>query len=72
MTDPSKVITIRYRNHRGEVALRRIVPQGIWFGATLFHLDPQYLLLAFDVDKQMPRDFACRDILEWGAKEEST
>jgi predicted DNA-binding transcriptional regulator YafY len=65
-TDPaldlSKAIGIVYKNYRGETARRRIVPQRLWFGATKWHPDKQWLLDAIDVDKRSPRSFALRDI----------
>jgi len=64
MTDTYAVV-IRYRNHRGEVALRRIEPRNIWFGSTEWHPREQWLLNAYDHDKQAERDFALADILEW-------
>jgi len=60
--DLSKAIAIVYKNYRGETARRRIVPQRLWFGATKWHPDEQWLLDAIDVEKQSPRSFALRDI----------
>jgi len=51
-------IQVDYTNWRGEPALRRIIPEKIWFGATKFHPEPQWLLRAVDVDKREVRDFA--------------
>lgn len=55
-------LEIRYRNHRGETALRRITPKGVYYGATKWHPEPQWLLSAWDHDKQEARDFALADI----------
>lgn len=37
-------VLIRYRNWRGEVRVRRIMPIQVWYGATQFHPDSQWLL----------------------------
>lgn len=57
---------IDYTNYRGERALRRIWPRGISFGTTEYHPEPQWLLLAFDLEKQADRHFAMKDIHAWG------
>lgn len=61
--DPAHlVLVIDYTNHRGERALRRVVPQRIWFGSTPWHPEKQWLMEAFDLDRQAQRDFALTDI----------
>lgn len=57
-----RIVTIDYANYRGERSLRRIVPERIWFGATSWHPEPQWLLEAYDVDRDAYRSFAVRDI----------
>lgn len=54
-------LEIGYTNHRGAWSVRRIVPLRIWFGVTAWHHEPQWLLEAFDLDKQANRDFAICD-----------
>ena len=61
LTGEMTKITMIYRNYRGEVGRRTIIPLAIWFGHTEFHPDPQWLLTAFDVEKKAQRDFALRD-----------
>jgi hypothetical protein len=56
---------IRYRNHRGEVAWRRIMPGRVWYGETQWHPGQRWLLHARDLDRQADRDFALADVLEW-------
>ena len=55
------LLVIWYRNYRGELSERRIVPKSIRFGATEWHPEPQWLLLAHDLDKQADREFALKD-----------
>jgi hypothetical protein len=58
-------VRVVYRNHRGEVAFRSIVPKGMWFGATEWHPEPQWLLSAWDVEKEADRDFAMSGLVWW-------
>jgi len=51
-------LTIIYTNWRGETAERRIRPVRMWYGATDWHPEPQWLLKAIDVEKKAERDFA--------------
>lgn len=68
MTEP---LTINYRNYRGEIAQRRIIPYSIRYGTTEWHPEPGWLLKAWDFDKQAEREFAMKDInlpiVEWQA-----
>lgn len=54
-------LRITYRNWRGEVGERNIIPHSVWFGATEWHPEPQWLLSALDTDKGAARDFALAD-----------
>ncbi len=58
-------VRILYRNWKGDVAVRRIMPIEIWFGSTEWHKQDQWLLAATDLDKNERRDFALQDIVEW-------
>lgn len=58
-------VSIVYKNHRGEVSTRRIIPKNIRFESTEWHPEPQWILEAFDVDKQASRSFAMKDIQAW-------
>lgn len=55
-------LTFLYKNHRDEVALRNVFPISVRFGTTEWHPEAQWLLRAFDRDKQAEREFAMRDI----------
>lgn len=63
--DLQKQVKIRYEDYRGETSLRVVVPVKIWFGATEWHSEPQWLLEALDVQKRADRSFAVKDINEW-------
>lgn len=58
-------VVIDYTNHRGERAERRIRPLEVKFKTTEWHPEPQWLLRAFDIDKQELREFAMKDIHSW-------
>jgi 8-oxo-dGTP pyrophosphatase MutT (NUDIX family) len=62
----SKTMEILYTNYKGETAWRKIFPLQLWFGKTAWHPKEQWLLKAFDLEKQEPRDFAVQDIQKWG------
>lgn len=62
MSDKS-IITFRYRNHKGEQAVRMVRPIRLWFGSTAWHPDPQWMMEAFDLEKMETRDFALTGIL---------
>jgi len=55
-------LVFSYRNHRGEIGMRAARPLGLRFGSTDWHPEPQWLLRAFDLDKQAEREFAVKDI----------
>lgn len=54
-------ITMTYRNYRGEVDQRTVVPTHIWFGSTDWHPEPGWLMAAYDLAKAAHRDFALAD-----------
>lgn len=56
-----EVVAVPYTNWRGETSVRRIIPKSVRFGSTEWHPEPQWLLLAWDADKQADREFALKD-----------
>lgn len=65
--ETNRVVVIIYTNYRGETNSRKIIPQRIWFGETSWHHDAQWLIDAIDVEKEVERSFAIRDIQRWEA-----
>lgn len=59
------IVNIVYTNYRGETGLRKIIPKRIWFGSTDWHPEEQWLLDAYDVNKNGDRSFALKDIRAW-------
>ena len=66
--EENKMVIINYTNWKGVTALRKIIPIEIFFGATEWHKEEQWLLRAYDVDKNAERSFAIKDIKSWQAK----
>ena len=60
-----KIVEIVYTNWKGVTAIRHIIPKDIFFGSTEWHQEEQWLLNAFDVEKQADRLFALKDIQIW-------
>ena len=56
---------IQYINHRREIAMRTIIPHRIQFGTSQWHPEPQWLMIAYDMDKNAWRTFAMTDVLSW-------
>lgn len=63
--DMSQAVRFTYKNWRGEVAVRTVVPVHFWWGTTDYHPQKQWLLTAWDCDKQAHRHFAVQDINNW-------
>lgn len=63
--EPKESVKLLYTNYRGETALRHVTPKKLWFGETDWHPEPQWLLEAFDHDKNADRSFAMKDIKCW-------
>lgn len=60
-----KIVEIVYTNWKRVTGTRHIIPKDIFFGSTEWHQEEQWLLNAFDVDKQANRSFALKDIKSW-------
>jgi len=61
--EPPPAYVFTYRNHRGVSGVRRVQPIGVRFGTTEWHPEPQWLLRAFDLDKDAEREFAMSEIV---------
>jgi predicted DNA-binding transcriptional regulator YafY len=64
----ARKVQILYTNYRGETAVRTILPIKIWFGATDWHPEAQWLLDAIDFEKGAKRSFALKDIKSWSVE----
>jgi hypothetical protein len=54
-------LELPYKNWRGEVSTRKIQPIRLEFGSTSWHTEPQWLLIAWDIEKEAERSFALKD-----------
>ena len=54
-------VKFSYTNYRGESAIRWAVPIKIWFGITEYHEEAQWIMTAYDLEKNQKRDFALTD-----------
>jgi hypothetical protein len=66
--DPARHVVIDYTNHRGERALRTVEPMAMEYRVSPWHEGKQWIMQAWDVDKEAERDFAMKDIHSWRAK----
>ena len=57
-------VKILYTNWKGVTSYRSIIPKSIEFKSTEWHKEKQWILNAFDIDKQADRGFALKDIKE--------
>ena len=58
-------IEVLYKNWRGEIGVRKILPLDIYFGSTEFHKEQQWLMKVWDLDKEDYRTYALKNIQEW-------
>ncbi len=70
-TDSAKIpleraVRIVYLNHRGMDESRNIVPDRLWFGATDWYVEKQWLLDAFDIDRGVFQTLAVSRIVNMG------
>lgn len=50
-----KIITINYKNWKGNTRDRKILPTGkMFFGTTEYHTTPQWLIEAYDIESITP------------------
>lgn len=58
-------VKITYTNWKGETGDRTIKPIALWSGSTEYHPEEQWLLHAWDYEKQDFRQFAMKHIKNW-------
>jgi len=61
MTSTANAVYFRYTNYRGELSVRHASPISLRLGRSQWHSKTQWLLRAFDHDKQEEREFALSD-----------
>ena len=60
-----KSLRFVYKNYKGIVSTRNVIPEGVYYGTTEWHKQNQWLMTAFDLDKKADRTFAITDIISW-------
>ena len=60
-----RTIEILYTNWKGETRKRTILPISIEYKSTEWHKEKQWILNAFDIEKNEERGFSIADIKEW-------
>lgn len=63
--DKNKQLIFEYKNWKGEISIRNVVPVEIRFGNTEWHPEEQWLMKAWDFDKGDYREFAMKDIIKF-------
>lgn len=58
LREPSQVLTFVYKNWRGEIRERRVIPIEVVFGHDHYHQPDQWLMHAIDMDKGARRTFS--------------
>jgi predicted DNA-binding transcriptional regulator YafY len=65
-------VIIDYTNWKGERRERVIIPRTLFFGSTNFHPEVQWMMTAFDEEKQADRMYAMKNIHSWKGANETT
>lgn len=65
MRQSGKIVEIDYTNYEGKRALRRILPIEIVFDQNPYHPGLQWFVRALDVERNVERCFALKDIHSW-------
>jgi hypothetical protein len=64
----NRAVKVKYKNYRGEVGIRTIIPMEVYWGQTEYHPHDQWLLKVWDVEKNAERIYAFKDIQEFDCK----
>ncbi len=59
-------MTVVYTNYRGEAAQRVIRPISLRYGVSQYHTEPQWIMRALDLDRNVEREFALLDMKRTG------
>lgn len=62
--DQNNPFQFLYKNYRGEISKRKVIPVKEYKGSTEYHPEHQLLMEAIDLDKNEIRIFAVKDIIE--------
>jgi predicted DNA-binding transcriptional regulator YafY len=62
---PSRVVVFSYKNHRGEIATRTVIPLSFHFGTTPYYRKEQWLVRAWCCERRAQRVFAMNELQYW-------
>lgn len=57
-------LVFTYKNYKGAVSQRKVIPFHVYYGTTDFYTEPCWLLRCFDVYKKQERDFRMSDMVK--------
>lgn len=60
-----EIVFIVYTNYKGKTSVRRIIPKQLFFGHNEWHTEDQWLMVAYDLEKEADRTFALKDVKAW-------
>lgn len=69
MKNAAQAVVIDYTNWRGERSMRRIIPRHMAWTKNEWHPEYQWMVYAFDIDKNAYRFFANSSIHSWKVAE---
>jgi len=55
------ILTFTYTNWKNETAFRRVQARALSYKSTSWHPEKQWILTAYDLDREAERDFALQD-----------
>lgn len=63
----TEILRFRYKNWRGEIADRSVIPVRTTVAVSIYHNDgkPCWIMTAYDTEKNEMRDFALKDIIQY-------
>lgn len=66
-TSSEEVLRFRYKNYKGEIADRSVIPIRTVVKKSEYHNEgkPCWIMVAYDLDKHEKRDFALQDIIQY-------
>ncbi len=63
--DNNKVLTLLYKNWKGQTSIRKVQPIGnMYWGQTEYYKQDQWLFDVWDLDKDAPRTYAMNHIIQ--------
>lgn len=65
MSKKNPPLVFKYTNWEGKTAIREVEPIKIWYGKTEWHPKEGWLLKAIDLKRNVERDFAVKEIINF-------